>query len=75
MLRTLLALVPMALLGALPAAAASDPVAASAEAVRPIAVGEPAPSVSCRDVDGNPVPLERWIGREAVALIFYRGGW
>ena len=76
MRRRLLALVPLALLGGPPAVAtATGPVAASADEVRPLAVGEPAPSVTCRDVDGAPVPLDTWVGREAVALIFYRGGW
>ena len=55
--------------------AAAGPVAPSADRAQPLAVGEIAPSASCRDVDGAPVPLDRYVGSEPVALIFYRGGW
>ena len=76
MLRTAFAILSAALVGGpAGAAAASGAVAASAEAVRPVAVGEAAPSATCRDVDGNAVRLDTWIGREAVVLVFYRGGW
>jgi hypothetical protein len=50
-------------------------VAASAEAVSPLAVGSRVPSVTVKDIDGKPVALDEEIGSEAVALIFYRGGW
>ncbi len=50
-------------------------VAASAETVEPLAVGERAPAVTLRDPDGRDVALARLWGEKPVVLIFYRGGW
>jgi hypothetical protein len=50
-------------------------VAKSAETVSPLAVGSRVPAVTVKDIDGQPVALDTAIGSEAVALIFYRGGW
>jgi len=50
-------------------------VADSAEAARPVAVGARAPSAEVRDVEGRTVRLDAWVGREPIALVFYRGGW
>jgi hypothetical protein len=52
-----------------------DGVAASATAVRPLEVGARAPVATLRDVDGNPAPLDAYVGSGLVALVFYRGGW
>lgn len=52
-----------------------DGVAASANAVRPVGLGETAPIATLRDVDGKPVPLDAYVGSGLVALVFYRGGW
>lgn len=50
-------------------------VATSAETVEPLAVGEQAPAVTLRDLDGRDVALARLWGEKPVVLIFYRGGW
>ncbi len=55
-------------------AGASD-IADSAEAAVPLEVGATAPTVTLRDVDGEPAPLDAVIGAGPVALVFYRGGW
>ena len=54
---------------------AAPPIAASAEAVQPLEVGERAPGVTLRDVDGREVALASLWGEKPVVLIFYRGGW
>ncbi|MDJ0849544.1 MAG: hypothetical protein QNK04_14320 [Myxococcota bacterium] len=45
------------------------------EAVAPLEVGDRAPVVTLRDVDGKPVPLDAHVGKGPIALVFYRGGW
>jgi cytochrome oxidase Cu insertion factor (SCO1/SenC/PrrC family) len=50
-------------------------VAPSAEEVRPLAVGDRAPAVTLRDLDGRDVALASLWGEKPVVLIFYRGGW
>jgi len=50
-------------------------VAPAAEQVTPLDVGERAPSVVLRDVAGAQVSLGDFVGREPVALVFFRGGW
>jgi cytochrome oxidase Cu insertion factor (SCO1/SenC/PrrC family) len=57
------------------AASAEGRVAASAEEVRPLSVGDPAPHVTLRDLDGRDVALASLWGEKPVVLVFYRGGW
>jgi len=49
-------------------------VAASPDAVQPLAVGETVPSVSVRSVDGAAVDLAD-VADDGALLVFYRGGW
>ncbi len=70
----ILALAALTLLLALTVAAAPK-IPETAEAVKPLEVGDRAPLVTLRDVDGEPAPLDAWVGRGLVALVFYRGGW
>jgi cytochrome oxidase Cu insertion factor (SCO1/SenC/PrrC family) len=53
----------------------ADRVAPSAEEVQPVAVGQQAPPVVFRDLDGREVALAGLWGEKPVVLIFYRGGW
>lgn len=56
---------------------AAEPVALpdAAEKVVPLHVGQPAPAVMLRTIEGEAFDLETLIGQERLALIFYRGGW
>ncbi len=56
-------------------AAEAGRAAPSAEAVRPLAVGEHAPAVKVRDLDGRDVALASLWGEKPIVLVFYRGGW
>ncbi len=69
-----LALFALALCLAVVAAAAGG-IPDSPEAVTPLAVGDRAPVVTLRDVDGRSTPLGAYVGDSPVALVFYRGGW
>ncbi len=69
-----LALFALALCLAVVAAAAGG-IPDSPEAVTPLAVGDRAPVVTLRDVDGKPAPLDAHVGKGPIALVFYRGGW
>ncbi len=57
------------------ARATTPPVAASAEAARPLAVGAHAPSVTLSDSAGAPVNLATVFAAKPTILVFYRGSW
>lgn len=50
-------------------------VAMSAAAARPLAVGDKAPAVVLKDIDGNAFDLRAALAEKPAALVFYRGGW
>lgn len=54
---------------------ADVPIAATAESVEPVAVGEAAPRFVVREVDGTPVHFEPADLDRPVILITFRGGW
>lgn len=54
---------------------ADTPIAATAESVAPVAVGEVAPRFVVRDVEGNPVHFDPAALDRPVILITFRGGW
>ena len=56
-------------------AAEAGRAAPSAEAVRPLAVGERAPALTLRGLDGRDVALASLWGEKPIVLVFYRGGW
>ena len=63
---------------ALFACGGADPspgVYSSPDAVQPLAVGEAVPSVTVRDVEGEPVDLAELVRDAGALLVFYRGGW
>ena len=47
----------------------------SPHAVRPLAVGDRAPQLTLKTIDGKSFELAPLIAKQAVVLIFYRGGW
>lgn len=63
------------LLGAAAHAGDLPPIAESAEAVKPVAVGEKAPDATLTTPDGEPVTLASRYAEGPTALVFYRGGW
>ena len=73
----IVALASATVTGATPAAEEGERlrVADSPEAVAPLEVGDRCPSVELRTVRGERVSLDAILGRQPVALIFYRGGW
>ena len=46
-----------------------------AESVQPLGVGARVPSVTVREVDGDPVDLAEVVRESGALLVFYRGGW
>jgi hypothetical protein len=56
-------------------AAAADRVYPDAEAVEPMKVGSPVPSVTVRTISGEPVNLAKITRDTGALLVFYRGGW
>lgn len=67
-----------ALLAATAAFVVSAPaaeLAPSAEAVQPLAVGQPAPAFTLPDAAGKPFDLAAAFAARPTVLIFYRGGW
>ncbi len=57
------------------AAPGAERVAASAQEVEPLGVGERAPAVTLLDPDGREVALAALWSEKPVVLVFYRGGW
>lgn len=79
-LRTAAHLVALLLAGPIAAwvvgvARADGNVHPSAEATRPLAVGERIPDATLRDVHGKSVALSDVIANQPAVLVFYRGGW
>lgn len=56
-------------------ARAADRVYPRPEAVEPLAIGTPVPSVQVKTVRGEPVNLREAMGDRGALLVFYRGGW
>ncbi len=50
-------------------------IATSAEDVRPLEKGQPAPSTELRQSDGQAVELSTLYAQKPTILLFYRGGW
>lgn len=55
--------------------AADLPIAASAAAAKPLAVGATAPAVTVKTADGAPFDLGAALAEKPTVLVFYRGGW
>jgi len=53
----------------------SNNVADSTEAVCPLLIGEPLPSLTLTTIDGEPFDLNAAVAQKPTVLIFYRGGW
>ena len=56
-------------------AVAPDPLAASAEQIRPLLVGSTVPDVAVRTATGEPFALRTAIANKPSVVVFYRGGW
>ena len=50
-------------------------VAASPKKVEPLETGQPAPSLTIRDAEGEPFDLNQAIAERPAVLVFYRGSW
>jgi hypothetical protein len=63
-----------ALLVSVPSLAANDAYP-SAEATRPLAVGEAVPEAVVESVSGERIDLRKLVRKQSALLVFYRGGW
>ena len=53
----------------------SAEIAASSDKVRPLLIGQPAPTASLQSIDGKTVSLAQVLAAKPAVVVFYRGGW
>ena len=57
------------------AAAQDKPIAADAEAIKPLAKGESVPDVTLQGADGEDVALTTLYEEQPLVIVFFRGSW
>lgn len=57
------------------AAAQDEPIAADAEAIKPLAKGESVPDVTLQGADGDDVALTTLYEEQPLVIVFFRGSW
>jgi len=66
----------VALAGSIKVQAEERPIAASADAAKPLQAGERLPDVSVQDASGAPVALQDLLAADGpLVIVFYRGSW
>ena len=58
-----------------PTAAAESAIPNSPDQIRPLLIGQQAPSLTLADAAGESFDLDAAIAAKPTLLIFYRGGW
>ena len=50
-------------------------IAATADLVSPLLIGQTIPDVTLYDIDDKPINLKQLVAQKPTVLVFYRGGW